>query len=119
MLGDLHPLRVIAPIAWTDEWAARRKSLPPLPAGRRLQYDGLTVDYPRYWFTPKVLRSWYARFYLASVRATFQRALGEFRPEIVFAPWAYPDGNAAVQLARQAGLPVVVQVHGSDIRELD
>ena len=119
MLGELHPLRVIAPIAWTDEWAARRRALPPLPAGRRIQFEGLTVDYPRYWFTPKVLRRFYGSFYLASVRSTFERVREEFDPEVVFAPWAYPDGNAAVQLARQAGLPVVVQVHGSDIRGLD
>src|SRR5262245_61197309 len=112
MLNDLHEVRVIAPIAWTDEWSARRRSLPPLPRARRMQYDGLTVDYPRYWFTPKVLRRWYGAFYLASVRKTFQRVRAEFQPDIVFAPWAYPDGNAAVQLARQAGLPVVVQVHG-------
>lgn len=118
MLGELHPLRVIAPIAWTDEWSARRRGLPALPS-RRLQHDGLTVDYPRYWFTPKILRGLYGRFYLASIRATFRRVRDEFQPEIIFAPWAYPDGHAAVQLARLSGLPVVVQVHGSDIRELD
>ena len=119
MLNELHPLRVIAPIAWTDEWSARRRSLPPLPAARRMQYDGLTVDYPRYWFTPKLLRRFYGSFYLASIRSTFERVRAEFKPDILFAPWAYPDGHAAVQLARQAGLPVIVQVHGSDIRELD
>lgn len=118
MLNELHPLRVIAPVAWTDEWSARRRSLPALPRGRHVQYDGLAVDYPRYWFTPKVLRRFYGGFYLASIRSTFERVRAEFRPDIVFAPWAYPDGHAAVQLARQAGLPVVVQVHGSDIREL-
>jgi len=119
MLNELHEVQVIAPIAWTDEWSAWRRSLPPLPAERRMKFDGLTVDYPRYWFTPKVLRRWYGSFYLASIRSTFERVRAEFRPDIVFAPWAYPDGNAAVQLARQAGLPIVVQVHGSDIRELD
>lgn len=119
MLNELHPLRVIAPIAWTDEWAAQHRSLPALPAARRMQYDGLTVDYPRYWFTPKVLRRFYSSFYLASIRSTFERVLTEFQPDIIFAPWAYPDGDAAVQIARRAGLPVVVQVHGSDIRELD
>jgi glycosyltransferase involved in cell wall biosynthesis len=52
------------------------------------------------------------------VRRTFRRALAEFRPDVIFAPWAYPDGYAAVELARQSGVPVVVQVHGSDIRQL-
>jgi glycosyltransferase involved in cell wall biosynthesis len=118
MLGELHALRVIAPIAWADEWAARRTH-PPLPSGRQLTRDGLTVDHPRYWYTPKILRRFYGRFFLASVRRTFDRAVSEFQPDIVFAPWAYPDGYAAVKLARQAMLPVVVQVHGSDVRSLD
>jgi glycosyltransferase involved in cell wall biosynthesis len=118
MLAELHPLRVIAPLAWTDEWSARRRKEPALPASRRVVHDGLTVDHPRYWYTPKLLRGYYGKFFLASVRRTFRKVLDEFRPDVVFAPWAYPDGYAAVELARQAGLPVVVQVHGSDIRQL-
>jgi glycosyltransferase involved in cell wall biosynthesis len=41
--------------------------------------------------------------------------VAEFRPDLVFATWAYPDGWAAGRLAREAGLPVVVLVHGSDV----
>jgi glycosyltransferase involved in cell wall biosynthesis len=118
MLSELHDLHVIAPLAWTDELAARRQGKPPLPEGRRLVHDGLTVDHPRYWYTPKILRRFYGRFFMASVERTFRRVLAEFRPDVIFAPWAYPDGYAAVELARQSGLPVVVQVHGSDIRQL-
>jgi glycosyltransferase involved in cell wall biosynthesis len=43
------------------------------------------------------------------------QAVEEFRPEVVYATWAYPDGWAAVELAREARLPVVVKVHGSDV----
>ncbi|MEX2172923.1 MAG: glycosyltransferase [Pirellulaceae bacterium] len=118
ILSEMHPLRVIAPVLWTDEWAAYRQALPSLPAGRRVVHDGLTVDHPRYWYPPKILRGLYGRCFLASVRATFERVVREFNPEVIFAPWAYPDGYAAVQLAKSVGLPAVVQVHGSDIREL-
>ncbi|MEX2025859.1 MAG: glycosyltransferase, partial [Pirellulaceae bacterium] len=117
MLAELHELRVIAPIAWTDELRARR-SHPPLPPSRRLRHDGLTIDHPRYWYTPKIGRRLYGDFFLASVRRTFRQVVAEFRPEVIFAPWAYPDGYAAVALARQLELPVVVQVHGSDVRTL-
>lgn len=119
LLAELHDVRVIAPVMWTDEWSARRRSLPALPGSRRVTHDGLTVDHPRYWYTPKIMRGWYGQFFLASVRATFRKALAEFAPDIIFAPWAYPDGYAAVQLGQEAKLPVVVQVHGSDIRQLD
>ena len=80
--------------------------------------DGMLIDHPRYLYVPKVLRHWYGHFYRFSVRKVFARALEEFRPDIVFAPWAYPDGWAAVHLGHAAGLPVVVKVHGSDIRVL-
>ena len=116
-LGKQVPLQVISPIAWTDELAAHRTwSL--LPRDRRVTLDGLIVDHPCYFYTPKVLRYWYGSFFRASVRPAFVRALDEFRPDIVFAPWAYPDGWAAVELGHSAGLPVVVKVHGSDVRVL-
>jgi len=119
ILGTRHAVHVIAPIAWTDELVARRRGGDRLPEGRRVTLDGLTVDHPRYLFTPKVLRSHYGNFYLRSVRRTFERVVDEFRPDIIYTPWAYPDGWAAVELGRQAQLPVVLKVHGSDILLLD
>jgi glycosyltransferase involved in cell wall biosynthesis len=116
-LSRQHPLRVIAPILWTDELAGRRRR-GGLPRDRRVVLDGMTVDHPLYLYAPKILRHWYGQFYRLSVRKAFRNALHEFRPDIVFAPWAYPDGWAAVELGHAAGLPVVVKVHGSDIRVL-
>ena len=89
-----------------------------VPAARRITCDGLIVDHPRYFYTPRILRHWYGQFYRLSVQKSFMRAIDEFQPEIILAPWAYPDGWAAVKLARAAGLPVVVKVHGSDVRVL-
>jgi glycosyltransferase involved in cell wall biosynthesis len=119
ILGQRHPVQVIAPIAWTDELQARREGASPLPSGRRVIHDGLTVDHPRYLFPPKLARGWYGHFYLASVRKTFRRAIREFRPDLIFAPWAYPDGWAAVRLGRAVSSPIILQVHGSDILLLD
>jgi glycosyltransferase involved in cell wall biosynthesis len=116
LLAELHPVRVIAPILWTEERAALRAGQEPVPASRRIVFDGLTVDHPRYWYTPKVLRSQYGRFYLWSVKRAFQAAVAEFQPDIVLAPWAYPDGWAAVRLGHAAGIPVVIMIHGSDVR---
>ncbi len=114
-----HAVSVIAPIAWTDELAARRAGMPSLPPGRQLEWDGLSVQYPRVWFVPRVLRGQYGRCFQWSVARVFRRAVRAFRPDLVFATWAYPDGWAGVQLAREAGLPVVLKVHGSDVLELD
>jgi glycosyltransferase involved in cell wall biosynthesis len=118
LLASRHPVAVIAPILWTEELAARWRGAAPLPRDRQVACDGITVDHPRYVYPPKVMRSWYGHCFRESVRSTFQRVVAEFRPDLVFAPWAYPDGWAAVQLGHRAGLPVVIQVHGSDILQL-
>jgi glycosyltransferase involved in cell wall biosynthesis len=54
-------------------------------------------------------------FFLRSIRKVVARVIGEFRPDVLLGCWAYPDGWAAVKLAREAGLPAVVKVHGSDV----
>ena len=114
-LAKLHSLAVISPIAWTDELTYHGKRAASLPRDRRILLDGIAVDYPRYLFTPKVLRAWYGHFYRFSVNSAFKRALAELRPDVIYAHWAYPDGWAAVKLGHDAGLPVVIKVHGSDI----
>jgi glycosyltransferase involved in cell wall biosynthesis len=114
-LAKMHDVRVIAPVAWTDRWKSRDDSA----SERILLREGMTVEYPTYLYPPKVLRSWHGRFFLRSVRPTFERAVEQFQPDVVLASWAYPDGWAAVELARGANLPVVAKVHGSDVLLLD
>jgi glycosyltransferase involved in cell wall biosynthesis len=114
-----HQVVVISPIPWTVEFAARRAGSPALPPGRRMEWDGLPVEYPRLVFIPRTMRSWYGRCCLWSLRRSFARAIESFKPDVVLATWAYPDGWATVRLARQAGLPVVLKVHGSDVLQLD
>lgn len=121
-LAAEHEVRVIAPIAWTGEWAARRRNrgaAEALPADRRRVFDGMLVHHPRYAFTPKILRGLYGRFMANSVRRCFHEAAADFRPDVVLGCWAYPDGWAAVRLAREAGLPVAIKAHGSDLLTID
>jgi len=118
-LGGLHEVHMIAPIAWRDEWSLRGNGEARIPGDRRTTSDGIPVEHPRYWYTPRMFRGLYGRFYLESVRRTFDRKVRELSPDIVFATWAYPDGWAAVQLARRHGLPVAIMVHGSDVRRVD
>ena len=119
LLGARHPVRVIAPVAWTDEFALARSGAGRLDRSRPAALDGLAVEHPRYYFPPRLGRSLYGHCFAASAGRAFRRAVREFAPDVVFAPWAYPDGWAAVRLARRAGLPAVVQVHGSDVKLLD
>src|SRR5262249_10286840 len=104
-LAEQHALRIIAPLSWVDELAGRARGKGKLP--RQLCCDGIPVEHPRYFYPPRSLRGWHGHCYRRSVRSAFRRAVTEFCPDIVLASWAYPDGWAAVHLARQAGLPVV------------
>ncbi len=115
MLARKHAVRVIAPILWTDELLARYRGAPALPPDRRCVLDDILVEHPRYIYPPLLLRDWYGHCFRWSVRQAFHRAVQEFRPDVVFVPWAYPDGWAGLELSQQAGLPVVIKVHGSDI----
>ena len=82
-LAERHEVRVISPISWVDELAARRKGAPALPRDRRVEVDGITVEHPRYLYPPKVLRGWYGHFFRRSARPAFDRAYVEFRPDVV------------------------------------
>jgi glycosyltransferase involved in cell wall biosynthesis len=117
-LHKRHPVRVIAPIAWTDELHGRRFGRTPLPPQRQRVADGMTIDHPRIYYVPGMLRNMYGRCFYWSIRKAFRRACREFRPTIVYAPWIYPDGWAAVKLAQEVGLPVVLKAHGSDVLSL-
>ena len=50
----------------------------------------------------------------SAARALLPR-LRAFKPDLLLAYWIYPDGHAAVQVARRLGVPCVVGALGSDI----
>jgi glycosyltransferase involved in cell wall biosynthesis len=108
LLASRTPVRVIAPVGFRS----------PKPSLRSTTLDEITVDHPTFYYPPGFALGWHGHAYFHSVRRMFQRAVREFRPDVVFAPWAYPDGWAAVRLASRHRLPVVIQVHGSDIKLL-
>tara|TARA_B100000686_G_C16805418_1_gene989811 strand:+ start:3747 stop:4673 length:927 start_codon:yes stop_codon:yes gene_type:complete len=51
-------------------------------------------------------------------RALETEFVSKERPDVLHAHYAYPDGYAAVQLARRVDIPVVVTVHGHDLKDL-
>lgn len=118
-LGRRHPLRVIAPVLWTDklQYGWKHRAFPRIY--RPAPGDSAVVAYPTYYYVPKMFRRYYGAFYLWSVKRCFLRVVKEFAPTLLFAPWAYPDGWAAVRLGRLARLPVVIMVHGSDVHSLN
>src|SRR5262245_29364550 len=118
-LAAPHDVVVISPILWPDEWRARLARGRRLGRDRRSSCGPVEVHHPTYYYPPKTLRDWYGHCFLGSIAGTFRRVVRRFLPEVVFAPWTYPDGWAAVALGHRNGLPVVIKVHGSDLLALD
>src|SRR5436190_12498683 len=70
-MSEQSPMRVISPVAWMDEVSFRLRKKPPLPRGRRIEFDGISVDFPRYYYPPKVMRGTHGGWYRWSIRSLF------------------------------------------------
>ena len=109
-------VQVLATIPWFPAAAAFRRwssvaSLADVPSSESI--DGLRVQHPRFIFLPKIGHAIAGPLYAASLAPTTLRYRG--RVDVVLGSWAYPDGFAAVVLARLLGVPAVIKLHGSDI----
>ena len=111
-LGLEHDVAVISHVSWLDEWRQRR-------IGRRIErvrtMNRVRVWHPRYYYPPALLRACYGWFLWWSVASLARSVVREFKPDIVLAYWLHPDGEVAVKIAREAGVPVVVMSGGSDV----
>ena len=107
---------VLATIPWYPgagllaRWSSAGR-LVSVPA--RETIAGLSVRHPRTLFVPRVGHGTWGPLYAASLAPLLPRYRGAI--DVVLASWAYPDGFAAVVLARLLGVPAVVKTHGSDI----
>ena len=106
-------LEVVVPVPWFPLpgfglWSAYRH----IP--HREVLDGIEVRHPRRLALPRRMfftEQW--RFHLKALRNAV-----EGMPDIIHAHCAYPDGRAAIEYGLQIGRPVVITVHGSDVKIL-
>jgi len=105
-------VRVICPVSWTDQLRTRGRGLPP---GTERLGPNLTADYPTYYYTPGILRSYYGEYMEWSIGKRVEQAIREMQPDAIVSYWAHPDGSVAVNHARQAGIPAIAMVGGSDV----
>jgi teichuronic acid biosynthesis glycosyltransferase TuaC len=121
-MGNFHRLagceiKVVAPVPYC----------PPLPfLGRWYSYsrikkleqiDGIDVYHPRYPLIPKASMPFHGlSMFLYSLQLV-KKIHRDFPYDLVDGHYLYPDGFAAVLLARMMGKPVVLSALGSDIHE--
>jgi glycosyltransferase involved in cell wall biosynthesis len=106
-------VRLVGATPW---WTRARTTPRELFAGARETHTGIDASFPTYWSVPGVPRL-HARALLASLRRTMIDVRREFPYDVILAAWAYPDTVAAAALARDAGVPLLTTVLGSDINE--
>lgn len=114
-LSERCDLEVIATVPWfpgarfLGKWtqSGRQDSVP-----RAENYEGLWVKRPRTLYIPRLM-ALSGPLFAGSLLPDVMRYRGKI--DVILAAWAYPDGCAAVALARLLGVPAVVKVHGSDI----
>jgi len=113
-------LRALKPHA-AIEVVCPQEHYPDIPGLKPARYERADPDwqppefqttYVQYPVIPIVTRPFNgrvcARILLPHVRLT--------RPEVILNYWLYPDGYAAVRIARELGVPAIVGAIGSDIR---
>jgi len=115
-LSRLCDVEILATIPW---FPGARHFAKWSRAGRLLDVpeteiiEGVTVRHPRFMFVPKVGHTFSGPLYALSLAGVAMKYDGKV--DVVLGSWAYPDGFAAVALARLLGVPAVVKLHGSDI----
>ena len=106
-LAHLAEIRVVAPVAW---YPSVRRSAPHAEV-----QDGLPVAHPTYWYVPRVLKILDGLMLFLSSVAAVRRLRRWFDFDLIDAHFAYPDGFAAVLLARLFRKPVCVTLRGTII----
>jgi teichuronic acid biosynthesis glycosyltransferase TuaC len=108
--------RVLAPIPWLPSFV-KYPSLGPLHrVPPQLVRDGVTVDHPRYLAIPKIGMSVAPYTLYRAMRQGLSKILQSgYRVDLIDAHYFYPDGVAAVWLAEEFGIPVVVTARGTDV----
>ncbi|HEX9931503.1 MAG TPA: glycosyltransferase [Allosphingosinicella sp.] len=114
-----HPgveLEVVAPVGlpvWPlsrhPHYAARAK----LP--REEQWKGLRVHRPRYTVWPKLAESRTPAAIAAALLPLLRRIRERFPFDLIDAEFFWPDGPAAMALARALGVPFSIKARGADI----
>ncbi|MGE0744152.1 MAG: glycosyltransferase family 4 protein [Rhodospirillales bacterium] len=109
--------RVVAPVPWFPFTAARFGDYARFArAPAREVRHGIAVEHPRYLLLPKVGMT-LAPFalFLGALPAVRRALANGFDFDLIDAHYFYPDGVAAVLLARHFGRPVTITARGTDI----
>jgi glycosyltransferase involved in cell wall biosynthesis len=109
-------LEVVAPVG-LPRWPlsrhrhyAGRARLP-----RREEWKGLTVHRPRFPVVPVIGQRWAARAMARALLPPLREIQARFPFDVIDAEFFWPDGPAAMMLAKSLGVPMSIKARGADI----
>ncbi len=107
-LAGMCRLALVAPVPWPQRLRGLlcRGPHPPAP---------FPVCRPVFWYAPRLARRRHGAWLLASAWPALRGLARVLHPQVLLANWLFPEGWAGVRAGRRLGLPVVVQVLGSDL----
>jgi glycosyltransferase involved in cell wall biosynthesis len=110
---DAH---VLAPVPWLPPMVRYSSYGPLQTVSSREERNGLTIEHPRYLVVPKFGMTFTPHTLYLAMRKRLVALLKEgHRFDLIDAHYFYPDGVAAVRLAREFNLPVTVTARGTDL----
>src|SRR5262249_15336814 len=101
-------IQVVAPVPWF-------RAIHQLP-GRHQGTASLPVYHPRFWYVPKMLKSFRGIFLFISTVRLIGRIRETFDFDLIDAHFAYPDGFAAVVLGRWFRRPACITLRGTEVQ---
>jgi len=117
-VAERLPLTVIAPQPWFPFQGLIRRFRPHFrpKVPRREVQSGIEIVRPRYFSVPGLFKRLDGTFMALGALATVRRLAAAGRVDIIDAHFLYPDGLAAVRVARRLGVPATITMRGTEVR---
>ncbi|MDJ0710578.1 MAG: glycosyltransferase family 4 protein [Woeseiaceae bacterium] len=114
--GDAES-QVVAPVPWFPFRSRRFGEYADFArAPHRAERHGIEIRHPRYLRIPKIgMSAVPATMAAASIGTLKEIQSGGYDFDLIDAHYFFPDGVAAVKLARQLGKPVLITARGTDL----
>jgi glycosyltransferase involved in cell wall biosynthesis len=116
-LSNFCSVKIIAPVPWSLPIGIVKKWHEFALVPRFEIIDGFEVFHTRFFMVPKIGRSLYGLFFYMSLLSEVKKIYRSFNFDIIYVPWAYPDGVGAYFIAKALKVPVVIGVLGTDVNE--
>lgn len=114
-LAKTNDVRVVAPVPFFPRWNINSKWFLFSQIPLEEEIDGIKIYHPRYLVIPKIGRFLYGFLMFWSLRGFIQDVQRSFDFDMIDAHVIYPDGLAALLIARSLKKRVILNGRGTDL----